>query len=111
MLYRCAQPCWRRYSGYLTDSPQFIKSRNSEVTETVIRSATNGMKEADTSFLTVLNEIFSPMTRKRAKELGLSEEEEGRYLNRLSRAVEATGSMDKVVQGECTLTCTCEDHS
>jgi chromosome transmission fidelity protein 18 len=83
----------------VADSAQFIKSRNQEVTEAVIRSATSGMKEADTSFLTVLNDIFSPMTRKRAKELGLTEEEESRYMNRLSRSVEATGSMDKVAQG------------
>lgn len=78
---------------------QFIKARNQDVTEGVIRAATVGMKEADTSFVTVLNDLFSPMTRKRAKELGLTDTEEGKYVGRLSREVEATGALDKVALG------------
>lgn len=65
----------------------------------MVRAATTGMKEADMSFVTVLNNLFLPMTRKRAKELGLTEAEEGRYVNRLSREVEATGALDKVALG------------
>jgi chromosome transmission fidelity protein 18 len=57
------------------------------------------MKEADTSFATVLNNLFSPMTRKRAKELGLTETEERKYVGRLSQEVEATGAMDKISLG------------
>jgi chromosome transmission fidelity protein 18 len=47
----------------------------------------------------VLNDLFNPVARKRAKDLGLSEEEERRYVHRLGREVEATGSMDKVAIG------------
>jgi chromosome transmission fidelity protein 18 len=47
----------------------------------------------------VLNDLFNPVARKRAKDLGLSEEEERRYVHRLGREVEATGSMDKVAVG------------
>jgi chromosome transmission fidelity protein 18 len=62
------------------------------------------MKEADTSFSTVLTDLFSPLSRKRAKELGLTEVEESRYVGRLSRDIEATGSMDKVALGEYPFT-------
>jgi hypothetical protein len=57
------------------------------------------MKEADTSFNNVLNGLFAPITRKRAKELGLNEVEESQYVGRLSREIEASGSMDKVAIG------------
>ncbi|TFY71375.1 hypothetical protein EVG20_g1639 [Dentipellis fragilis] len=78
---------------------QFIKSRNQQVTETLIRAATSGMKEADTSFLTVLNNLFSPMTKKRVKELGLGEEDEARYVDRLSRELDGSGMLDRIATG------------
>ncbi|KAA1469409.1 hypothetical protein DENSPDRAFT_796002 [Dentipellis sp. KUC8613] len=78
---------------------QFIKSRNQQVTEALIRAATSGMKEADTSFLTVLNNLFSPMTKKRVKELGLGEEDEARYVDRLSRELDGSGMLDRVATG------------
>ncbi|KAG1754359.1 P-loop containing nucleoside triphosphate hydrolase protein [Suillus lakei] len=68
---------------------QFIKSRNDEVTEPLIRRATVGMKEGDTTATSVINEIFAPLSRKRVKELGMGEEEEARYVNRLSHTIEA----------------------
>lgn len=66
-----------------------------------MRAATAGMKEADVSQTVVLNDLFSPMSRKRANELGIGEEEEARYVGRLSREVEASGAMDKIAIGEC----------
>ena len=58
------------------------------------------MKEGDSSFSSVLNGLFSPIARKRVKELGLSELEENRYVGRLSTDVETSGSVDKVALGE-----------
>ncbi|KAI0086408.1 P-loop containing nucleoside triphosphate hydrolase protein [Irpex rosettiformis] len=78
---------------------QLIKARNVEVTENVVRTATAGMKEAEVSQTAVLNDLFSPMSRKRAKDLGVGEEEETRYVGRLSREIEASGSMDKIAIG------------
>lgn len=65
-----------------------------------MRSATAGIKESDVSQTAVLNDLFAPMPRKRAKDLGLSEEDEARYVGRLSREVEASGAMDKIAIGE-----------
>ncbi|KAF7311473.1 AAA domain-containing protein [Mycena kentingensis (nom. inval.)] len=78
---------------------QFIKARNQEVTEPIIRRATVGMKESETSLMTVLNSLFTPMTRKRVLELGLNEKEEKRYVGRLSREVEACGREISVATG------------
>ncbi|KAL5490184.1 CTF18 [Sanghuangporus weigelae] len=78
---------------------QFIKARQQEVTEPVIRSATVGMKEGDSSFSSVLNSLFAPVARKRVKELGMTELEENRYVSRLSADIDVTGSVDKVALG------------
>ncbi|CAK5277317.1 unnamed protein product [Mycena citricolor] len=78
---------------------QFIKSRNLEVSEIVIRKATVGMKEADSSLITVVNNLFIPLTRKRVKELGLTEAEENKYVGRLAREVEACGRESSVAVG------------
>ncbi|OJA12544.1 hypothetical protein AZE42_08143 [Rhizopogon vesiculosus] len=67
---------------------QFIKSRSDEVTEPLIRRATVGMKEGDTTISSVTNQIFAPLSRRRVKELGIGEEEEARYVNRLSHSIE-----------------------
>lgn len=81
--------------GYL----QLIKARDEEVTEAVVRHATAGMKEADMSQMTVLNDLFLPMSHKRAKDLGLGEDDLARYVGRLSREVEANGMADKIATG------------
>lgn len=78
---------------------QFIKTRNQSVTETVVRRATIGMKEADISQMTVLNDLFLPMTKKRAKELGIGEEEESRYVSRLSHEINRSGALDRIAIG------------
>ncbi|KAG5645600.1 hypothetical protein DXG03_005738 [Asterophora parasitica] len=78
---------------------QFIKSRNEEVTESIVRKATVGMKEADTSLSTVLNDLFNPLTKKRVKELALTEEEEGRYVARLSREIDGSGRESSIALG------------
>jgi chromosome transmission fidelity protein 18 len=57
------------------------------------------MKEADTTATTVLNEIFSPLSRKRVKELAMGEEEEARYVNRLSRAIEGLNNFSSIANG------------
>ncbi len=57
------------------------------------------MKEADVSQTSVLNDLFCPMSRKRAKDLGIGEEEESRYVGRLSREIESSGAMDKIAIG------------
>ena len=78
-----------------------LKARNKDVTENMVRSATQGMKEAEASQMTVLNDLFAPLSRKRAKELGIREDE-ARYVSRLSREIEGCGSMDKVALGQCS---------
>ncbi|KAI0302221.1 P-loop containing nucleoside triphosphate hydrolase protein [Russula brevipes] len=78
---------------------QFIKARCSDVTEQLIRSATAGMKEADANYLSVLTDLFCPMSKKRVKERGLGEVDESKYVERLSHALEATGTLDRVALG------------
>ncbi|KAH7921370.1 P-loop containing nucleoside triphosphate hydrolase protein [Leucogyrophana mollusca] len=89
---------------------QFIKSRNEEVTEPLIRRATVGMKEADTSMTSVINEIFAPLSRKRIKELGMGEDEEARYVNRLSRAVEGLNNPSSIANGCFAHYANCRHH-
>ncbi|KAJ7709592.1 hypothetical protein B0H17DRAFT_1173775 [Mycena rosella] len=78
---------------------QFIKSRSQEVTEAVIRGATVGMKEAETSLVSVLNSLFTPLTRKRVKELALTEADEKMYVGRLSREVDGCGRENSIAVG------------
>ncbi|KIM48804.1 hypothetical protein M413DRAFT_437980 [Hebeloma cylindrosporum] len=78
---------------------QFIKTRNEDVSEAVIRKATSGMKEADTTVHSVLNNLFTPLTKKRTMELGLTEEEESRYVHRLSRDIEGVGRDSAIATG------------
>ena len=70
------------------------------MTEAVVRKATHGMKEADASQISVLNDLFCPLQKKRVKDLGMTEEEESRYVSRLARTIESTGAPDKVALGE-----------
>ena len=83
-------------------NPQFIKSRNQEVTEGVVRRAAVGMKEGDISLNAVLNSIFSPLAKKRVKELGLTDEEEARYVARLSREIDGSGRESSIALGQCS---------
>lgn len=78
---------------------QFIKTKNQDVTEPVIRAATVGMKEADASLLSILCDLFAPLPKRRARELGLTEAQEAKYVARLSRDLESSSSLDKVVMG------------
>ena len=68
-----------------------------------MRRATAGMKEADVSQTAVLNDLFAPMSSKRAKDLGYGEEDLSRYVGRLSREVEASGAPDRIAVGQFTL--------
>lgn len=47
------------------------------------------MKESETTISSVLNSLFLPLTKRRVQELGLGEEEEGRYVGRLSREIDS----------------------
>jgi hypothetical protein len=69
----------------------------------VIRGATAGMKEVDASQTAVLNDLFSPISSKRAKDLGYGEEDLARYVGRLSRVVEASGALDKIATGRLSV--------
>lgn len=57
------------------------------------------MKEGETSILSVLNSIFSPLTKKRVKELGMTEEQESRYVNRLCHEIEGSGKEAAIANG------------
>ena len=71
------------------------------MTEPIIRGATAGMKEADVTLSSVMADIFEPMSKRRTKDLGLTELEESKYVTRLSRTIDAFGAFDKVATGEC----------
>ena len=57
------------------------------------------MKEAETSLTSVLGDLFSPLPKRRARELGLTEEQESKYVGRLSRDIDGSGSLDKIAMG------------
>lgn len=78
---------------------QFVQSKGCEVTEEVIRRATFGMKENDTSLNSVLTSLFIPMSKKRVKELAMSEEEEGRYVLRLGQEIDRCGKENSIAIG------------
>ncbi|KAK0463823.1 P-loop containing nucleoside triphosphate hydrolase protein, partial [Desarmillaria tabescens] len=78
---------------------QFIKTRREAVTEDVIRKATVGMKEAEMSIISVLTDLFSPLSKRRVKELGMGDEEESRYVGRLSRVVDSCGRDSNIAIG------------
>ncbi|KAN0077179.1 P-loop containing nucleoside triphosphate hydrolase protein [Tylopilus felleus] len=78
---------------------QFIKSRDECVTEELIRRATVGMKEGEVTATAVLNEMFAHLSRKRIRELAISGMEETRYVNRLSRAIEALNNYPNIANG------------
>lgn len=65
-----------------------------------MRAATADMKEADSSTISVLNNMFAPMTRKRVKELGMGEEEESKYVGRLSREIESLNNPSTLAAGQ-----------
>lgn len=69
------------------------------MTETIVRAATAGMKEADSSANVVLNSLFAPMSRKRVKELGLGEADESKFVTRLSREVECINNPATIAAG------------
>ncbi|KAK8861703.1 hypothetical protein IAR55_002526 [Kwoniella newhampshirensis] len=76
---------------------QFIKSKSSAVTDEAIRSSSVGLKDSGTTLQSVWNSLFIPLAAKqRRKTSGI---DDGRYVDRLSFAVQACGDYDKVVQG------------
>src|SRR5882762_1968745 len=79
--------------------PQLLQVRKQKVTEQIIRKATSGVKEADASVFNVVHNLFTPLSKKRVKELGLTEEEDSRYVDRLSREIEGSGAMERIALG------------
>ena len=77
-----------------------MKMKSNGVTETLVRSVTAGVKEAETSVQSVWSDLFTPLNKKRAKTLGLSPDEEARWVSRLVHSVESSGNVDKVALGE-----------
>ncbi|KAF5373912.1 hypothetical protein D9758_000776 [Tetrapyrgos nigripes] len=75
---------------------QFIRSRSEEITEPMVRAATKGMKEADSSVISVLNNLFIPLSKKRVKDLN---DNENRYVSRLSHEVDACGRESAIATG------------
>lgn len=73
------------------------------MTEPLIRRATVGMKEGDTTISSVTNQIFAPLSRKRVKELGMGEEEEMQYVNRLSHAIEGLNNPASIANSQCNM--------
>ncbi|KAF5315882.1 hypothetical protein D9611_004969 [Ephemerocybe angulata] len=78
---------------------QFIKSKREEVTEMMVRKATVGMKEAEHSVQVVLNNLFSPLSKKRVKELGLTEQDEAKYVSRLYHDIDGSGRESAIATG------------
>jgi len=70
------------------------------VTENVIRKATFGMKESETSVNAVLNNLFSPLSKKRVKEMGLTDQEENRYVARLYQDIDGCGREAAIATGQ-----------
>ncbi|WWC60447.1 uncharacterized protein I303_103019 [Kwoniella dejecticola CBS 10117] len=76
---------------------QFIKSKSSSVTDEAIRSSSVGMKDSGTTLQNVWNTVFIPLAAKqRRKAIGI---DDGRYVDRLSFTIQASGEYDKIVQG------------
>ncbi|WWC88031.1 uncharacterized protein L201_002934 [Kwoniella dendrophila CBS 6074] len=76
---------------------QFIKSKSSSVTDEAIRSSSVGMKDSGTNLQPVWNTIFIPLAAKqRRKAIGI---DDGRYVDRISFAIQSNGEYDKIIQG------------
>lgn len=69
------------------------------------------MKEAETSLITVLNNLFNPLSKKRVKELALSDEEESKYVARLSREIDSSGRESSIASGMFLPIHTCQDNT
>jgi chromosome transmission fidelity protein 18 len=74
-----------------------MKSRS--VTESIVRTATIGVKETDTLVQSVWMDSLSSMSKKRTKNLDMTEEDERKYVSRIARSIEGSGNFDKVVLG------------
>lgn len=57
------------------------------------------MKESENSFMGVITDIFTPLSKSRVKDMGLTSEKEGKYVDRISRSIDSTGTFDKVALG------------
>ncbi|KAG8969390.1 hypothetical protein FRC03_003081 [Tulasnella sp. 419] len=82
---------------------QIIHTQSQQVTEGIIKSATVGMKESESTAQDVWNDLFKPLSKKRIKDLGMTSQENEKYVGRLCRLIEASGMIDKVMSG-------CFDH-
>ncbi|KZV69756.1 P-loop containing nucleoside triphosphate hydrolase protein [Peniophora sp. CONT] len=75
------------------------KAGSRAVSEAQVRSAAAGLKEAEAGYVAVLNDLFAPLSKKRVMDLGMGEREQEKYVERLARALEGCGAMDRVALG------------
>ena len=68
------------------------------------------MKEADTNYYNVLNDLFTPISKRRVKDLGWGELEETKYVDRLSRDLEGAGTLDRIALGRYLLSNFCNSY-
>lgn len=61
------------------------------------------MKESESSIQTVLDSIFNPLSKKRIKELGLTEQDEGKYVARLYQEIDGCGRESAIATGLSTM--------
>lgn len=78
---------------------QIMKMRAPAVTEELVRSSTTGVKESETSAQSVWGDLFTPLSKKRCKSLGITADEEVRWVSRLARGIESSGNVDKIALG------------
>lgn len=58
------------------------------------------MKESENSVQTVLDNLFNPLSKKRVKELGLTEQDEGKYVARLHQEIDGCGRESAIATGK-----------
>lgn len=79
---------------------QFIKSRTSEVTEKVVRTAAVGMKDGGASLHDVWQNLFVPVSAKAMRKQGVAPGADSKYVGKLAGIISSAGDMDKISQGE-----------
>lgn len=70
------------------------------MTEPAIRRATVGMDKSDSSINSVMNSLFTPLSRKRAQELAIGEEAQSKYVARLYHEIDGVDQTSKVATGK-----------
>lgn len=67
------------------------------MTEEAIRSTSVGSKDTGTGLHTVWHSLFVPLSAPARRQLAIADD--GRYVDRLAHEIQASGDMDRLVQG------------